>query len=612
MPNNCKYSNCGLPINAPHSSEFCIFHSPIDKKGVSETQFLQNLVQYIKNTNSFNFEGFIFPLMEFNLVLRLSGKTVFDSVVNFNKCRFEGSSIQKTNGHTFEFGCFFKEVVFNDIANFEASEFVNGAGVFSEAKFNGSKTNFKNTKFLKGAYFDKAIFKSSIVDFSNAEFRNNETIFSDSKYEGFNHVNFNNSIFASRYIELNQMTFDGKDVTFYNTQFESDKIHFENNNYNTSILSFQNSTIKGKQFFFKENKIETMVFSFANTKFLGENIVFAHIVINKAKKTYGNLTTFDDSMFANGNASFANIHFNCGAASFKNVLFESNVMFIENEFKDGATFDSAVFGRKNKNKEQNSVNDEKISVSVEISILYNRLYREMDFTNIYLSDNLRLAFANLEFYDESAFYFTKPRLLNNDEKKKDIVVSFERINFKPYKSVFENIGNEFEEILRTFSIVFLIRYCDLQKVFFTNCQMSLFSFYKSIFHEAIIVSSRWSHERSSYFKVIKYDRNNILFEDAYYAYNEKNKDKILAKEKYQFEDFDSRLDIANMYRDLKVALDNTKDYQQAGYFYFNEFEMLRLHYRKEKGLKAKSKYFLYTTYKYLAGYGESPYGHLYG
>lgn len=601
--NKCHYHTCNLNANVPHSNEFCIFHSQIDEKGVDEIQFLQHLVQYIKHTNSFNFVGFVFPLIEFNMVLKLSGKTSFDAVANFSESRFEGSSIQKTNGHTFEFGCFFKEVVFNDIVNFEAAEFINGAGVFSDAKFNGNKTNFKNTKFLKGAYFDKAIFKSQIVDFSNVEFRNNETIFSNSKYEGFNHLNFNNSTFTSGYVELNQMTFDGRDITFDNSIFDSDKVHIENNNFKTSILSFKNSTIKGKQFFFKENKIETMVFSFANTKFLAENIAFAHITINKTKKTYGNRTIFDGSEFANGNTSFANISFSCGSASFKEAKFESDVLFIENEYKDGATFESAVFGKKNSNDISDST---KVVSPIEIRFLYNRLYREMDFANILLSDNLLLAFANLEFYDESAFYFTKPKLLNNEKNKKNIVVSFERINFKPYKTVFENIGNEFEEILKTFSIAFLIRYCDLQKVFFTNCQMSLFSFYKSIFHEAIVVSSRWSNERLSYFKVIKYDRNNILFEDAYYTYNEKNKDVILAKEKYQFEDFDSRLYIANMYRDLKVALDNTKDYQQAGYFYFNEFEMLRLHYSKEKGLKAKSKYFLYTTYKYLAGYGEKP------
>ena len=59
-------------------------------------------------------------------------------------------------------------------------------------------------------------------------------------------------------------------------------------------------------------------------------------------------------------------------------------------------------------------------------------------------------------------------------------------------------------------------------------------------------------------------------------------------------------EIAGIYRRMKTALDRTKDYQESGWFYFNEFET------KRRGLKIGPRKTLYYLYKVFSGYGEKP------
>lgn len=82
------------------------------------------------------------------------------------------------------------------------------------------------------------------------------------------------------------------------------------------------------------------------------------------------------------------------------------------------------------------------------------------------------------------------------------------------------------------------------------------------------------------------------------------------------ESFVSYEDVASLYRRMKTALDRTKDYQQASWFYFNEFEMKRKALEQEIESdpskirqilkKLFSKYIFYFSYKVFAGFGEKP------
>jgi len=82
---------------------------------------------------------------------------------------------------------------------------------------------------------------------------------------------------------------------------------------------------------------------------------------------------------------------------------------------------------------------------------------------------------------------------------------------------------------------------------------------------------------------------------------------------YELEDLRGYQEIADLYRPMKTSFDRTKDYQQAGWFYFNEFEMKRLAFKSGSRdvkwygyLQHKIHSFLYYLYKILAGYGEKP------
>ena len=62
---------------------------------------------------------------------------------------------------------------------------------------------------------------------------------------------------------------------------------------------------------------------------------------------------------------------------------------------------------------------------------------------------------------------------------------------------------------------------------------------------------------------------------------------------------------------MKTSLDRTKDYEQSGWFYFNEFEMkMKAVQKLLNGRNILRRIFsrisLYNLYKVLAGYGERP------
>jgi len=64
---------------------------------------------------------------------------------------------------------------------------------------------------------------------------------------------------------------------------------------------------------------------------------------------------------------------------------------------------------------------------------------------------------------------------------------------------------------------------------------------------------------------------------------------------------------------MKTSLDNTKDYFEAGWFYYNELEMKRLMLKEViknksffESIAERLQYRFYGMYKLFAGYGEKP------
>jgi uncharacterized protein YjbI with pentapeptide repeats len=217
-------------------------------------------------------------------------------------------------------------------------------------------------------------------------------------------------------------------------------------------------------------------------------------------------------------------------------------------------------------------------------------------------------------------YFRNPKFEKSD--KGNISASkiiFENVSFIPYRASFENIvlGDEWSKIGLTDKPAVIFRHCQLEDVYFSNNDMSIFSFYKSSFDKARFISNKYGKDDYNSDRVLlkKYDRENIILEERLLHHLRENiknnKEEENIREKYSIEGLDDYKEIAGLYRRMKTALDYTKDFEEAGKFYFNEYEMKRRALKDDlrgKGIlkNAFSKRPIYYLYKIFAGYGEKP------
>lgn len=58
---DCRYENCGRPVNSPHDDVYCLFHAPKEKKGISVEEFNRRLFEDLKARGNFQCAGFVFP-----------------------------------------------------------------------------------------------------------------------------------------------------------------------------------------------------------------------------------------------------------------------------------------------------------------------------------------------------------------------------------------------------------------------------------------------------------------------------------------------------------------------------------------------------------------------
>lgn len=134
------------------SKEYCFFHAPQGKKGVSVEEFNRRVFERINEARAKN------------QICDLSG-SIFEGSIDFSRATFSG----ETN---------FRETIFGEAVNFLEAKFngaidfsfakINGVANFSKAEFN-SEVNFFGATFNDVAKFFKAIL-SSKTDFSVATF----------------------------------------------------------------------------------------------------------------------------------------------------------------------------------------------------------------------------------------------------------------------------------------------------------------------------------------------------------------------------------------------------------------------------------------------------------
>lgn len=189
----CKYSDgystCRRSANEPHDNEYCIFHAPKDKKGISGEEFERLIFEQVEGKN-YNFKKYIFPeSIDFNKLLK-NGE--FDKHVDFSGAQFNGDA--GFGDVQFRGDADFKGTTFNDYANFVGAHFILTT-IFEEARFNGYTdfvqahfkgdadfggahfiltTIFGGTHFYKGASFLRAHFNGDVY-FSDFSFKNTMT-----------------------------------------------------------------------------------------------------------------------------------------------------------------------------------------------------------------------------------------------------------------------------------------------------------------------------------------------------------------------------------------------------------------------------------------------------
>ena len=314
--------------------------------------------------------------------------------------------------------------------------------------------------------------------------------------------------------------------------------------------------------------------SFRKVKFLGE-VSFSH-------SCFIERVAFEDAEFS-AKALFLDAKFS-GFALFEAVKFMGEVNFLRAEFKGHTDFTAACFSG--------------------ISFFeLNKISKVITFRRLELGEGCRFHFRTPEFEAAHVSAGEEPRR-----------ILFDSVRFRPFYTHFERVRFEKAEDDSSLPIM-VFRHCELKDVYFTANDMHLFSFFKSDFDQALFISSRWNSRREKLIRIIPYKRRNIIPEERFLQELEASRNKelrsALVRKIYSMSNLDTYEDIASLYRRMKTSLDRTKDYEQSGWFYFNEFEMKRRALKETlKNANIFKKIFsqlpFYNIYKTFAGYGEKP------
>ncbi len=282
-------------------------------------------------------------------------------------------------------------------------------------------------------------------------------------------------------------------------------------------------------------------------------------------------------------------------ADFFRATFSTNADFTGATFSEVADFSGATFSGEAKFL--------RATFSGDTRFIKTIISGDMYFTNILVKERTIFRLRDINFELKK----------NSDKKTKPIRIIFDHATFSPFNTHFEGIklNKKFENPGITEKPVLIFRYCNLKDVYFANNNLSLFSFYKSSFDQARFVSNKYEAS-----KIILFKRENIIFEELIFPHLDNKMTKLKkVKDYYYLKDLESWGEIASLYRRMKTALDNTKDFDQSGAFYFNEFEMKKKNRQAELKKEGKIKAFfgnlfgramLYRLYKIFAGYGEKP------
>lgn len=610
--NKCTYPQCNQQILFPNEDNLCVFHHP-ENCNITRDKFKELLLEIKIRPNDLNFTGYVFS----HYINFEDLKFSLNFPVNFNKCIFKGQLKTKDDIICVDFSNIyllqadFTECTFEGSVNFIKTEFRDFV-LFEHATFSNGKIDFNYAKFnTRLADFRSVIFNSIKIFFHSCQVNQKK---GDQVFFGLsNGFLFNNSIFKNTFL------------SFYNSNISCDILCFDDTEYfnnSTLIFDYLRGNIRYLTFNRIKGGLRWLGFSDAEIKFQEFNIYNSEFngffIFQRCKfEKFDDINTMkfyvDNSSF-NGAFQITKSIFNkidlvfnkvslSSTSNFSHSEFNSSLIFIECTHKGKLNLDRTKFKGEQFTFKNNSFGD------ILLTFEKMELYSTMEFEDCIFSDNTELQFKTIKFNENSIIHFLNNSLITNCQSDNILLISFDYTDFPQQRTIFEKFkfGDSKNNIHSNIAIIF--RYCLLKGVYFINNDMTKFSFYKSIFDEAIFISCFWLTQKDKILKLIRYNRPNIIFED--YIFNNKkflNNTKLLTE--FKLKDL-SHVELESMYRRLKTSLDNTKNYWQAGWFYFNEYEMKRLKAKDDRNNNYKSiNWFrsgLLYLYKVFAGYGEKPF-----
>ncbi len=370
-------------------------------------------------------------------------------------------------------------------------------------------------------------------------------------------------------IYFNHVIFE-KDSSFNQTNFNVDKTAPK-----TSI-DFSNTIFKGESILFNDSEFGGQSISFDNCTFQNDGLNIEGVV-------------FDRSNFSAQEISFDNAKFKIKLAYFTGCKFEGIITFKATEFIGcAAKFNDTLFYSQEILFQDNSFSQ----LSFEKAQIDNRLIIENPF---FRED---VTFEGMKLLDQSYFSLRKVRFHSENHENR-VKIKFKNTIFPKLRTYFESIpinGASYPILTIEFE------YCHLQDCYFIENMMHYFSFRHTLVKEIIFINNRWAGDSTS----IK----NILYDDMH----------INTKLNYASAASEPRR-IRELYIQLKEAHDRNKDYENAGWFYFNQMEIIRKIYLyqyyglpcgliiqniKFRYLKNKLAAFFFWIYKIISGYGQKP------
>ncbi|GEM_PF-613896 len=341
----CHYADHKGNKNCPHISwserSLCIFHDPSPQK--PEAELLEALRQKIEKRET-NFEGYVFSCsVNFRDI-------VFQEFANFENCQFLGreTSFYKSS---FLKGAIFNQSLFQGMkTTFSRAQFQGDFNLFNGTRFESHESSFTETRFHgKHVGFASAKFSGEKLDFKGADFQGTvfftqvqievkHALFESIRYSG-PLLSFANSHFSGNEIKLNEMDLAAEQIIFSDCHFENDHVHFDLSHLKANKILFNNASFQSNTISFLQSGFEFQKLSFTNASFSCREVNFSNCTLKKGSADFSNAS------FKAKTLKFYPLNLENTMTTFRRTEFsgDEKVIYILNPKKNDLSFQEVFF-----------------------------------------------------------------------------------------------------------------------------------------------------------------------------------------------------------------------------------------------------------------------------